>query len=133
MSQQMSDTPRPTDAELAILQVLWTQGPSTVRAVHKRLDQTVGYTTVLKLLQIMSEKGLVTRDERERAHVYAAREDAARTQGRLIGDLVDRAFAGATSRLVMQALSSRPTSRAELDEIRRFLDDIDTEPDGGHR
>lgn len=130
----MSDTPRPTDAELAILQVLWTHGPSTVRAVHEQLDQTVGYTTVLKLLQIMSEKGLVTRDERERAHVYAAREDAARTQGRLIGDLVDRAFAGATCRLVMQALSSRPTSRAELDEIRRFLDDIDTtEPDGGHR
>lgn len=120
-----TDPPRPTDAELAILQVLWQRGPSTVREVHTELTHGVGYTTVLKLLQIMSEKGLVSRDESDRAHVYSAREAAAHTQRRLVGDLLERAFAGATARLVVQALSAKPTSREELDEIRRFLDRIE--------
>lgn len=124
-------TPRPTDAELALLQVLWRRGPSTVRQIHEELEgePPVGYTTVLKLLQIMTEKGLVDRDESERAHVYRAREEAARTQGRLVGDLLERAFEGATARMVMQALAARPTSREELDEIRRFLDEIEARRD----
>ena len=115
---------RPTDAELAILRVLWRLGPSTVREVHAELEQT-GYTTVLKQLQIMTEKGLVVRDESERAHVYAAREPREEVQRGLVGDLVDRAFDGSASQLVLRALSSRPASEAELTEIRRLLDELE--------
>jgi predicted transcriptional regulator len=124
----MADTPtqRPTDAELAILAVLWERGPSTVREVHERLaaDGGVGYTTVLKLLQIMKDKQLVRRDDTSRAHVYAAAVDKQPTLSRLIADLADRAFAGSTGRLVMQALSARPASARELAEIRRLLDEL---------
>lgn len=119
--------PRPTDAELAILRVLWRHGPSTVRQVHEELSggpPTV-YTTVLKLLQIMTEKGLVTRDESQRAHVYAARLPQEETQGQLVGDLLDRAFGGSASRLVMRALASRPASAEELSEIRKMLDELE--------
>ena len=111
-------TPRPTDAELAILSVLWDRGPSTVREVHEALQasQRSGYTTVLKLLQIMTEKGLVTRDESQRAHVYGPRMSEQRTQRQLLGDLVDRAFGGSSAKLVLQALSGRratpPPARA---------------------
>ena len=115
---------RPTDAELAILRVLWRLGPSTVREVHAELEQT-GYTTVLKQLQIMTEKGLVVRDESERAHVYAAREPREEVQRGLVGDLVDRAFDGSASQLVLRALSSRPASEAELTEILRLLDELE--------
>src|SRR3974377_311035 len=117
--------PKPTDAELAILAVLWEQGPSTVRQIQQVLDRArpTGYTTVLKLLQIMTEKGLVRRDETERRHVYRARFSEEQTQQQLLGDLRDRAFAGSTSRLVMQALSSRTTSAGELAAIRRLLDE----------
>lgn len=118
---------RPTDAELALLSVLWERGPSTVREVHARLEDGVGYTTVLKILQIMTEKGLVTRDESTRAHVYAAAQAREETQGRLVGDLVDRAFAGSASKLVMNALAQRPATREELDEIRRLLDDLEAD------
>ncbi|MCP4571380.1 MAG: BlaI/MecI/CopY family transcriptional regulator [bacterium] len=118
-------TGRPTDAELALLSVLWEHGPSTVRAVHDRLGDGVGYTTVLKTLQIMTEKGLVIRDESARAHVYAAAQAREETQGRLVVDLVDRAFAGSASKLVMNALSGQRASRAELDAIRRLLDDLE--------
>jgi predicted transcriptional regulator len=106
-------TPRPTDAELAILRVLWERGPSTVREVHDALSssQDTGYTTVLKLLQIMTDKGLVVRDESQRAHVYAASESEQRTQRQLIGDLIDRAFGGSPSKLVMQALSGQQSKR----------------------
>ncbi len=120
-------TPRPTEAELEILGILWKHGPSTVRTVHESLSasRAVGYTTVLKLLQIMAEKGLVRRDETERAHVYAASAPAERTQRRLVADLLDRAFAGSAARLVQQALSSRRASPEEIARIRKLLDDLE--------
>jgi predicted transcriptional regulator len=115
---------RPTNAELAILHVLWRRGPSTVRQVHAALggDKGVGYTTVLKLLQIMAEKGLVARDASARSHVYVARVSEAATQRRLVSDLLERAFGGSALRLVQQALSAKRVSRSELLEIRRLLD-----------
>ena len=120
-------TPRPTDAELAILSVLWERGPSTVREVHDILSAThdSGYTTVLKLMQIMTDKGLVTRDESQRAHVYAAYETEQRTQRQLLGDLIDRAFGGSPAKLVMQALSASRASAEELSAIRRLLDEME--------
>jgi predicted transcriptional regulator len=120
-------TPRPTDAELAILNVLWQRGPSTVRDVHQELStsQGSGYTTVLKLLQIMTEKGLVVRDESQRAHVYATRISERRTQRQLLGDLVDRAFGGSSAKLVLHALSDRPASSQELRNIRALLDQLE--------
>ena len=121
--------PRPTDAELAILNVLWDRGPSTVRDVHDTLSriQATGYTTVLKLMQIMTEKGLVVRDESERAHVYEARHSEQRTQRQLLADLADRAFGGSPAKLVMQALSGRRTSPEELNAIRELLDRLEGE------
>ena len=120
-------TPRPTDAELAILRVLWERGPSTVRDVHQALSrsQESGYTTVLKLLQIMTDKGLVLRDESQRAHVYSPRLSEQRTQRQLLGDLVDRAFGGSSARLVLHALSGRPASSEELRHIRALLDELE--------
>ena len=127
----MMTTPRPTDAELGILRILWRRGPSTVRQVHEDLERRspTGYTTVLKLMQIMTEKGLVERDESQRAHVYVARLPEEQTLGQLVGDLLDRAFEGSSSRLVMRALESRPASREELAEIRRLLESME----GGDR
>jgi len=118
---------RPTDAELGILRVLWRLGPSTVREVHAELDRTAptGYTTVLKQLQIMTDKGWVVRDESQRAHVYRAGEPRERTQLQLVGDLVDRAFEGSAGQLVLQALASRRASAEEIAEIRRILDDLE--------
>ena len=120
-------TPRPTDAELAILSVLWDRGPSTVREVHDILSAThdSGYTTVLKLMQIMTDKGLVTRDESQRAHVYSPREGEQKTQRQLLGDLIDRAFGGSPAKLVMQALSASRASAEELSAIRRLLDEME--------
>jgi predicted transcriptional regulator len=117
-------TPRPTDSELEILRVLWQRGPSTVREVHKTLNQKrpTGYTTVLKLMQIMTEKQLVQRDEAQRAHVYEARLPQEQTQQQLIGDLLERAFDGSAKKLVMQALSAKKASAADLSEIRELLD-----------
>ena len=114
---------RPTDTELAILQVLWTRGPSTVRQVHEALSgaRETGYTTTLKLMQIMAEKGLVTRDETARTHVYHAALTRDQTQRQLVSDLVDRAFGGSAAALVMQALSSYPASETELAEIQRLV------------
>ena len=119
----------PTDAELAILQVLWQQGPSTVRQVHERLApaRATGYTTTLKLLQIMAGKGLVSRDESQRTHVYQARLSQQRTQKQLVGDLLERAFAGSARKLVMQTLEAGDVSDDELAEIRRFLDELEGE------
>jgi len=116
--------PKPTDAELAILRVLWERGPSTVRQVHELLprDRPAAYTTALKLLQIMTEKGLVDRDERERTHVYRARLSEEQTQRQLVRDLLDRAFGGSASKLVMQALATRRASAEELREIRNAID-----------
>jgi BlaI family transcriptional regulator, penicillinase repressor len=122
-------TPRPTDAELAILRVLWERGPSTVREVHEALSPThdTGYTTVLKLLQIMTDKRLVVRDESQRAHVYATSESEQRTQRQLLGDLIDRAFGGSPAKLVMQALSGSKATAEELTAIRRMLEQIEGE------
>lgn len=119
------NTPLPTDAELAILRVLWTRGPSTVRDVQERLDADQGYTTVLKHLQIMLDKDLVVRDESGRAHVYAPATEQADTQRRLVRDLLDRAFGGSARQLVMRALSTEEVSADELDDIRDLLDQID--------
>jgi predicted transcriptional regulator len=112
---------------LAILTVLWQRGPSTVRDVHQALStsQGSGYTTVLKILQIMTEKGLVVRDESQRAHVYAAKLSEGRTQRQLLGDLVDRAFGGSSAQLVLRALSERPASSDELRDIRALLDQLE--------
>jgi predicted transcriptional regulator len=122
-------SPRPTDAELAILRVLWERGPSTVREVHEAVSRThdSGYTTILKLLQIMIDKRLVVRDESQRAHVYAARETEQRTQRQLLGDLIDRAFGGSPAKLVMQALSGSKTTAEELTAIRRMLEQMEGE------
>ncbi len=118
--------PRPTDAELEILNVLWRFGPCTVAQVHGTLsqDREIGYTTVLKFLQIMKEKGLVERDERQRSHVYSARESEEQTQTSLVRDLLERAFEGSASKLVMRALSARKTTTRELEEIRKLLDSM---------
>src|SRR4051794_34168216 len=117
--------PRPTDGELAILRVLWARGPSTVRQVHDVLsrDRPGAYTTTLKLLQIMTEKGLVRRDDADRSHIFQARMTEAQTQRQLVRDLLDRAFGGSASKLVMQALAARRSTPEELVEIRRLLDD----------
>ncbi|HSP13461.1 MAG TPA: BlaI/MecI/CopY family transcriptional regulator [Thermoanaerobaculia bacterium] len=121
------EVPRPTDAELAILRVLWERGPSTVRDVHDALSgsQATGYTTVLKLMQIMTDKGLVIRDESQRAHVYQASQTEQKTQRQIVADVVRRAFGGSPAKLVMQALSGRKASAAELNEIRELLDRLE--------
>ena len=118
-------TPRPTDAELEILRVLWERGPSTVRQVHESLAaaRDTGYTTTLKLMQIMADKGLVTRDESSRTHIYEARASQESTQGQLVSDLVQRAFGGSAAELVLRALSTHDTSDDELREIRRLIDE----------
>ena len=115
---------RPTNLELTILNVLWELGPSTVRDVEKTLNETrpTGYTTVLKMLQIMTEKGLVRRDESERTHVYQPRLTEEQTQRQLVRDLLDRAFGGSASKLVMQALSARRATQEELGEIRKLIE-----------
>lgn len=123
----MSMTPlHPSDGELAILRVLWDRGPSTVREVHTLLsqDRDTGYTTVLKLMQIMAEKGLVTRDERERSHVYAAAQGKESTQGRMLSDLLQKAFDGKAHTLVSRALEAAPADEAELDAIQALIDRI---------
>ena len=114
---------RPTDAELGILRVLWARGPSTVREVAQEMGRESAYTTILKLLQIMTEKGLVRRDESPRTHVYEATSSEGQTQQQLIRDLLDRVFDGSAAKLVMQALATKKASRKELDEIRKLLDD----------
>jgi len=119
--------PQPTPAELEILQLLWRHGPSTVREVQERLERDVGYTTVLKLLQIMTQKGLTTRNEMARSHVYQAEAAEDQTKGRLVSDLLDRAFEGSATRLVMQALSAKPATPDELRRIRELLDQLEEE------
>jgi predicted transcriptional regulator len=116
----------PTDAELAILNVLWEHGPATVRQVHQALaGRGTGYTTTLKLMQLMAEKGLVRRNEDQRSHVYRAAVSQAQTQGRLVRQLIDRAFAGSGAELAMRALAVKPASRDEIDDIRRMLDELE--------
>ena len=119
--------PKPTEAELAILQVLWKQGPSTVREVQTVLERrrSGGYTTTLKLMQIMLEKGLVSRDDSQRSHVYSAAVSRPRTQKQMLGQLIDQVFDGSASSLIMQALSSRKATPDELAEIRKLLDSLE--------
>jgi predicted transcriptional regulator len=119
--------PRPTDAELEILTVLWSRGPSTVREVHEIIAarKPTQYTTVLKMLQIMDQKGLVRRDQTERAHVYRASQPCEATQRQLAGDLLQRAFGGSAKSLMLGALSSRKASKKELAELRQLLDDYE--------
>jgi predicted transcriptional regulator len=130
-----SKLPRPTDGELAILRVLWDRGPSTVRQVHEVISngRPLAYTTTLKLLQIMMEKELVTRAGHDRSHVYEARLRRDEAQRLLVGDLLDRAFGGSASTLVMQALAAHRASDEELKEIRRLLEQHEArETSDGH-
>lgn len=120
-----SDAPLPTGAELDILAVLWRLGPSTVREVHAALQKDSGYTTTLKQMQLMTDKGLLVRNERFRSHVYEARTAKEQTQRQIASDLLRRAFDGSAKSLVLGALSAQPASRADLEDIRRMLDDFE--------
>ena len=117
----------PTPSELAILQILWTRGPSTVREIHDTLslEKEVGYTSALKLLQIMTGKGLVTRTEDQRAHVYTATQPAETTKQQFAADVLQRVFRGSASQLIQHVLSGRRGSKKEIEEIRRMLDEYE--------
>jgi predicted transcriptional regulator len=117
----------PTPSELEILQVLWSRGPSTVREVHDTLGtaKQIGYTSVLKLMQIMTAKGLVTRSENQRAHVYEAGEPAEKTKQQFATDVLQRVFQGSASELMLHALAGRHSSKEELKELRRMLDEFE--------
>lgn len=119
---------KPTDSELEILHVLWTNGPSTVRQIHENLsmNRDIGYTTALKLMQIMHEKGLLTREETNRSHTYAAAVTEEDTQRGLVDRFVETAFRGSASKLVMQVLGQHKASRQELDEIKKLLNQINS-------
>jgi predicted transcriptional regulator len=123
---------KPTVTELEVLRVLWTKGPSTVREVLDSMNEKrdMGYTGVLKLLQIMTAKGIVRRDERERAHVYEACRPAEQTKRQLAADVLQRVFEGSASQLMMHVLAERRTSREEVEELRRILDSHGDKNDG---
>jgi BlaI family penicillinase repressor len=125
MSQETPQ--KPTASELEILRVLWARGPSTVREVYEALreQKSLGYTTVLKLLQIMTAKGTVRRNEEQRAHVYEACQPAEETKRQLVDDVLHRVFEGSASELMIHALEGRRTSKKELDELRRLLDEYE--------
>lgn len=127
MVPRMTQQQKPTASELEILQVLWARGPSTVREVHEALSEKkpLGYTTVLKLLQIMTAKGIVRRDEGQRAHVYEACQPAEKTKRQLAMDMIQRVFDGSASELMLHALAGRPASREEIEELRRLLDEYE--------
>lgn len=120
----MTKLPKPTEGELAILQVLWSKGPSTVRQVHESLDSArpTGYTTTLKLMQIMAEKGLVARDQSSRTHSYSAKLPQAQTQRQFVTDIIAKVFGGSSAQLVMHALNSHAASKEELAEIRQLIE-----------
>ena len=128
--------PRPTDTELSILRVLWRHGRGSVREIFKRFNEDqgaeAGYTTILKMLQIMTEKGLVRRDDSDRTHIYQSRLTEEQTQRQLVRDLVDRAFGGSASKLVLQALSTRRATPEELGEIRKLIESNREEREGRH-
>ena len=117
----------PTPSELAILQILWSRGPSTVREIHEVLakEKDVGYTSALKFLQIMTAKGLVSRSEDQRAHVYTANQPAEKTKQQFAADVLKRVFAGSATQLMQHALSGRRGSKKEIEEMRRMLDEIE--------
>ena len=117
-------TPIPSNGELEILRVLWKNGPSTVREVHDGLGRRdVGYTTTLKIMQVMAEKRLVTRDESERSHIYSAAVEEKSIKRRLVSELLDKAFDGSAAQLVLQALSDKKASPEDVRQIRKLLDD----------
>ena len=120
-------TNRPTEAEMAILRVLWDEGPSTVREVHRLINaqKETAYTTVLRFMQIMLEKGLVSRDDSARAHIFTPLVEEEEVQGNMLGHLMKVAFRNSPGSLIMRALASKETSKEELDEVRRFLDDME--------
>jgi BlaI family penicillinase repressor len=124
-----AEPPRPTDAELEILTVLWSLGPATVREVHNVISRRrpAQYSTVLKFMQIMAEKGLVRRNEKERAHVYLAARPREWTQRQLAGDLLERAFAGSAKTLLIGALAARKATKEDLAEMRKLLDEYPKE------
>jgi BlaI family transcriptional regulator, penicillinase repressor len=124
---------KPTDAELAILRVLWTRGPSTVREVAETMGREDAYTTVLKLMQIMTDKGLVKRDDSTRTHVYKATSSEDKMQKQLVTELLDKVFAGSAAKLVLQALDAGNASPEEVAEIRKLLDARRKEGSGGSR
>src|SRR5689334_11976689 len=125
LAKEPDRPPLPTDAEIAILAVLWRRGASTVREVHEALGKHSGYTTTLKLMQLMFEKGLVVRNERYRSHLYEARAPKEQTQRQIAGDLMKRAFDGSAKSLVLGALAAQPASSKDLNEIRRLLDELE--------
>jgi len=120
---------RPTDRELTILRILWDKGPSTVREVNEAMsqDEDTGYTTTLKLMQIMAEKGLVLRDDSQFKHIYRPALTEEKAQKQLVGDLLDRAFSGSAEKLVMRALSAKKVSAKELASIKKMLDEFEGE------
>jgi len=119
-------TPKPTESELEILQILWEKGACTVRDVHEILEQNknAGYTTTLKLMQIMLEKGLVERDASSKTHIYKAVANQQKTQQHLVNKMIDNVFNGSAARLVMQALGNHQASKDELDAIKKYLDEL---------
>lgn len=124
-SQKPAPPPLPTDSEIAILAVLWRQGPSTVREVHEALGKDSGYTSTLKLMQLMFEKGLLARNERFRSHLYEPCAPKEQTQRQIAGDLLKRAFEGSAKSLVLGALAAQPASGKDLAEIRTLLDEFE--------
>lgn len=131
----MARPPRPTDAELAVLRVLWARGPSTVREIHDDMAGTraVAYTTTLKTLQVMTDKGLTVREAVRGQHIYRPRQAEEDTLRHLVTDLLDRAFGGSTAKLVVQALASRRATPQDLEEIRRLLDNAPAAGKRGRR
>lgn len=123
----MADQVKPTESELEILNILWDKGPSTVRDVHEVLEQSkeAGYTTTLKLMQIMYEKKLLKRDTTAKSHVYTANVSQEKTQGQLVKKLIDSVFNGSASQLVMQALGNHKTNKKELDAIKKYLEEME--------
>ncbi len=120
-------SPKPTEAELQLLSVLWERGPSTVREIHEVVagSKETGYTTTLKILQKMTDKGLVVRDESKRSHVYRAAARPEKTQRQLVDELIEKAFGGAAEKLVVQALSSRKVDPEEIETLRKLLDELE--------
>jgi len=127
--KRLPTLPRPTEGELELLRILWERGPSTVRDIHQDLNsrRPLGYTSVLKLLQIMTDKGLVDRDETQRPQIYRARYSQGQTQRQLVSDLLHRAFGGSVKALVLQALATKKSSPEELQAIEEVLDRFEGE------
>lgn len=125
----MSQKPLPTDAEVEILSVLWAQGPRTVREVYSQLcsSRDVGYTTILKQMQVMTEKGLLLRDESQRSHIYRPSQKPESTQRGIVKDLIGKVFGGSLEQLVLQAISSKKATPEQIAQIRKMLDDIEME------